>query len=80
MQHRLTTRPHLGSRRVVILDTADDLEKNAVNALLKSLEEPPAGPISLRSRIASAGFCPPSVRGAGSCALLHWRRDRSIWF
>ncbi|MEN9718113.1 MAG: hypothetical protein RIQ99_991 [Pseudomonadota bacterium] len=43
MQHRLTTRPTLGSRRVVIIDPADDLEKNASNALLKSLEEPPVG-------------------------------------
>jgi len=43
MQHRLTTRPSLGRRRVVILDTANDLEKGAVNALLKSLEEPPVG-------------------------------------
>ena len=43
LQQRLTTRPTLGSRRVVIIDPADDLEKNAVNALLKSLEEPPAG-------------------------------------
>ncbi|HEX4848537.1 MAG TPA: DNA polymerase III subunit delta', partial [Novosphingobium sp.] len=29
MQHRLTTRPTLGSRRAVIIDPADDLEKNA---------------------------------------------------
>ena len=43
MQRRLNTRPTLGSRRVVILDCADDLEKSAVNALLKSLEEPPVG-------------------------------------
>ena len=43
MQHRLVTRPTLGRRRAVIIDPADDLEKNAVNALLKSLEEPPAG-------------------------------------
>ena len=43
MQSRLTTRPTLGSRRAVIIDPADDMEKNAVNALLKSLEEPPAG-------------------------------------
>ena len=43
LQHRLTTRPTLGSRRAVIIDPADDLEKNAINALLKSLEEPPAG-------------------------------------
>lgn len=43
MQARLVTRPTLGSRRAVIIDPADDLEKGSVNALLKSLEEPPAG-------------------------------------
>jgi DNA polymerase-3 subunit delta' len=43
MQHRLVTRPTLGDRRVVIVDPADDLEKSGANALLKSLEEPPAG-------------------------------------
>ncbi len=43
MQQRLTTRPTLGSRRAIIIDPADDLEKGAVNALLKSLEEPPVG-------------------------------------
>jgi DNA polymerase-3 subunit delta' len=37
------TRPTLGSRRAVIIDPADDLEKSSVNALLKSLEEPPVG-------------------------------------
>ncbi len=43
MQQRLTVRPTLGSRRAVIIDPADDMEKGAVNALLKSLEEPPQG-------------------------------------
>ena len=43
MQQRLTTRPTLGSRRVVIIDPSDDMEKGASNALLKSLEEPPVG-------------------------------------
>lgn len=43
MQHRLTTRPSLGERRAVIVYPADDLEKGAANALLKSLEEPPRG-------------------------------------
>lgn len=43
LQRRLTTRPTLGARRAIIIDPADDLEKNAANALLKSLEEPPAG-------------------------------------
>ena len=43
MQQRLTTRPTLGDKRVVIIDPADDMERNASNALLKSLEEPPEG-------------------------------------
>jgi DNA polymerase-3 subunit delta' len=43
MQQRLVTRPTLGARRAIIIDPADDMEKGAVNALLKSLEEPPIG-------------------------------------
>lgn len=41
MQRRLTTRPTMGDHRAIIIDAADDLEKSAANALLKSLEEPP---------------------------------------
>ena len=43
MIRRLTTRPTLGDRRAIIVDPADDMEKGAVNALLKALEEPPGG-------------------------------------
>jgi DNA polymerase-3 subunit delta' len=43
MQRRLNTRPTLGTRRAIIIDPADDLEKASANALLKSLEEPPVG-------------------------------------
>lgn len=43
VQRRLTTRPTLGEKRAVIVDPADDLERGAANALLKSLEEPPVG-------------------------------------
>lgn len=43
VQQRLTTRPTLGSKRAIIIDPADDMEKGAINALLKSLEEPPVG-------------------------------------
>lgn len=43
MQQRLNTRPTLGDRRAIIIDPADDMEKGASNALLKSLEEPPRG-------------------------------------
>lgn len=43
LQRKLTTRPGLSQKRVVIIDAADDLERGGANALLKSLEEPPAG-------------------------------------
>lgn len=43
MQRRLTVRPTLGTRRVVIINPADDMERATSNALLKSLEEPPEG-------------------------------------
>lgn len=36
-----------GARRVVIVDSADDLNMNAANALLKLLEEPPADAVIL---------------------------------
>lgn len=43
LQRRLTTRPTLGEQRAVIIDPADAMEGPSSNALLKSLEEPPAG-------------------------------------
>lgn len=43
MIRRLATKPTLGDRRAIIIDPADDMEKGAVNAVLKALEEPPAG-------------------------------------
>ena len=74
MQQRLTTRPTLGSRRAIIIDPADDMEKGSVNALLKSLEEPPRGtffvlvanqlgrlPPTIRSRCRSLRFPPLSA-------------------
>jgi DNA polymerase-3 subunit delta' len=37
-----STTPSLSPWRVVVIDAIDDLERNAANALLKSLEEPPS--------------------------------------
>ena len=39
--------PSQGDRRVVVVDSIDDMERGAANALLKSLEEPPASTIFL---------------------------------
>ncbi len=38
----LSHTPAMGGFRIAIIDTADDLNRNAANALLKALEEPPA--------------------------------------
>ncbi|PCG15881.1 MULTISPECIES: DNA polymerase III subunit delta' [Sphingomonas] len=44
----LGTAPSMSPRRVIVMDAADDLERpGASNALLKNLEEPPAGTVFL---------------------------------
>lgn len=81
MQARLTTRPTLGSKRAVIIDPADDMEKGAANALLKSLEEPPQGTYfllvshrparllpTIRSRCRTLRFAP--LPDEAICALI----------
>ena len=42
LQRLLGNAPSMSSRRVIVIDSADDLERSAANALLKNLEEPPA--------------------------------------
>lgn len=41
----LSLKPARGGRKVAILDDADDLNEEAANAFLKTLEEPPAGSV-----------------------------------
>ena len=41
--HDLGLKPMRGTRRVAIIDDADDLNDEASNAFLKTLEEPPPG-------------------------------------
>lgn len=50
-----------GSWRVVIVDRADEMNKNAANALLKSLEEPPVNCVFFLITEAS-GKMPPTIR------------------
>lgn len=69
LQRRLTTRPTLGTRRAVIIDSADLLEKSAVNALLKSLEEPPQGTFFLLV-VHALGRLLPTVRSR--CLVLRF--------
>lgn len=39
--------PSMARRRVVVIDSVDDMERGAANALLKNLEEPPSGVVFL---------------------------------
>ena len=71
MQQRLTTRPTLGSRRAIVIDPADDLEKSAANALLKSLEEPPRGTFFLLV-VHRLGRLLPTIRSR--CRVLAFPR------
>lgn len=41
----ISLRPFVGKRRIAILDDADYLNQEGANALLKTLEEPPAGSV-----------------------------------
>lgn len=43
----LMTRPTFSDRRAIVVDAAEDFEPAAANALLKMLEEPPAGTVFL---------------------------------
>lgn len=47
LQPMFATKPALSSRRVIVIDAIDDLERPGANALLKNLEEPPVGTIFL---------------------------------
>lgn len=50
-----------GGARIAIVDTADDMNRNAANALLKALEEPPPGALLLLLS-ATPGRLLPTIR------------------
>ena len=73
----LTTHPHIGSHRVILIFFADTMNRNAANALLKSLEEPPSNTLfvlvsddvsklakTIRSRCSMINFKAPDYESA----------------
>lgn len=73
----LTTHPHISKHRVILIFAAETMNRNAANALLKSLEEPPANtlfllvtdeisvlPKTIRSRCSLIGFTAPDKSSA----------------
>ena len=65
----LAVKPSMSDRRVIVIDAIDDLERPAANALLKNLEEPPAGTIFLLVSHAP-GRLLPTIRSR--CRLLRF--------
>lgn len=69
LQPLFATKPSLSERRVIVIDSIDDLERGGANALLKNLEEPPAGTIFLLVSHAP-GQLLPTIRSR--CRLLRF--------
>lgn len=61
ISHFLSLTPAMGGWRVVIVDGADHLNRNAANAALKLLEEPPARTLLVMTA-QSAGALLPTIR------------------
>lgn len=81
---REALKPHRGRRKVIVIDPAHQLNRNAANSLLKTLEEPAPTtliillteapsrlPATIRSRCQRVALAPPSESVA-----LEWLADR----
>lgn len=77
LSQALTTHPHISSHRVILIFHAETMNRNAANALLKSLEEPPANTLfvivsdeiaalvkTIRSRCSVINFKAPDAQSA----------------
>ena len=71
LQGLFATTPTFSTRRAVVIDAIDDLERSAANALLKNLEEPPADTIFLLVSH-SPGRLLPTIRSR--CRTLRFGR------
>lgn len=82
---RLTLKPHFGGYRVVLVVTADAMNRHAANSVLKTLEEPDPStlfllvtsapeslPPTVRSRCQAISVVPP-----GRADLLAWMQERT---
>lgn len=83
--NRLSLKPHFGGSRVVLIVSADAMNRYAANSVLKTLEEPDAStvfllvtsgpeylPATVRSRCQAISIAPPERD-----ELLAWLQDRT---
>ena len=71
LNHFFTLRPAMGGWRVGIIDALDELNRNGANALLKTLEEPPASSIMFLINHGSKPIL-PTIRSR--CRTLRLKR------
>ncbi|MBU1287758.1 MAG: DNA polymerase III subunit delta' [Alphaproteobacteria bacterium] len=71
LNHFFTLRPAMGGWRVGIIDALDELNRNGANALLKTLEEPPASSIMFLINHGSKPIL-PTIRSR--CRILRLKR------
>lgn len=82
----MATHPHISSHRVILIFNAETMNRNAANALLKSLEEPPANTLfiivsdelsklakTIRSRCSLVNFRQPDAQSAKAWLELDGR-------
>lgn len=83
VEHHIVYRPLIGSRKICLIDDADRMTLAAANALLKTLEEPPAHslfllissrpsalPATVRSRCQLLRFAPPARTQVEAALIL----------
>ena len=86
----MDTHPHIGSHRVILIFYAETMNRNAANALLKSLEEPPANTLflivtdelsklakTIRSRCSLVNFRQPDFNSAKTWLELNGAMPKS---
>ncbi len=71
LQSLLSNQASISKYRVVVIDSIDDLERNAANALLKNLEEPPKNTVFLLVSHAPSRLLPTIV---SRCQMLRFER------
>jgi DNA polymerase-3 subunit delta' len=70
LNQALTTHPHISKHRVVLIPFAETMNRNASNALLKSLEEPPANTLFI---IVSDEVSKLAKTIRSRCSLINFR-------
>lgn len=88
----LNLRSHRGGRRIALVHPAEDMNPNAANALLKGLEEPPAGAFFLlvshrparllatvRSRCVSVPIALPDAAASAAWLAQQGAKDAGAW-